>query len=381
MIINTNSKKLQGVKFRTTLVGNGVVNYDGGDQKFFINSHCAGNAYKDNQTFAKKEFYKIYDSYEEYKEAFEKYAKDNGVSVDDAKKKVPEYGYYLKISYNCLGHEIFGGTCDSDPIIWYFPETACNYITNPLTYARGYFNPDKNNSFHKKGCFYITNAVDENAVIYSEMFTKSGDRNDTSLFCKDTTGKTKYVFDSYFRVKEAQFLSFDRYFNRQAVSPSYIEGDNALEKAFIRRYERVPYTVGVFSSNNDIYGKSYGEYGAKMDDEFINHLIKTMAGRLLGINIVKKGAFAHTAKVEYKPIYSCNDSINDDEGWIELKSTDDIPVFDIYQYYEESCHHEWEERKKAAEVAKAEAAERKAEKKARRGGKKQSSEEESEKYE
>jgi len=369
------NNKILAVKFRTTLNGHGVVNYDSTDQKFFINGHCAGNAFNDNQTFAKKEFYGLHQSHEAYIEAVEKYAEENGVSIDEAKKKVPEFGYNLKISYNCIRHAIFGGTCDADPMIWNFPAAACNFIANPLGYSRGYMCADKNMSFGKKSCFNLTDAIDEGAVIYMEMFTKSGDRNDTSLFYKETTGRTKYVFDSYFDVKTAQFLSFDKYFDRLAVPSSYIEGCNYLEKAFVKTYGRIPYTVGVFSSNNEIYGESYGEYGAKMDDEFVNYLIKTLAGRLLDINIVKNGAIAHTVKVEYKPIYSCNDIINDEEGWIELKSVDELPVFEISQYYEPSNHQEWEGRKKAAEAAKLVAADKKSEKKARRSGKNNPSEE------
>ena len=369
------SNGIQAVKFRVTLNGHGVVNYDSKDQKFFINAHCAGNATNDNQTFAKKEFYSLYENHDAYLSAVKKYAEENELAIDEAKKKVPEFGSRLKISYNCLRREIFGGTSDVDSVIWNFPTAASNYIANPLAYSRGYMCPDKKESFKKKGCFNVTDAVDENAVLYMEMFTKSGDRNDTSLFYKETAGDTKYVFSAYFDVKEAQFLSFDDYFARKAVSSTYIEGPNYLENAFKKVYGRVPYTVGVYSKNNDIFGNSYGEYGAKMDDEFVNGLIKTLAGRLLSINIIRNGGEAYTVKVEYKPVYTANDIMESDEGWIELKSSDEIPYFDVQQFYEESSHQEWEERKAAAEAAKATSAAKKTEKKTRKTKKGKDSEE------
>ena len=347
------NKEIKAVKFRTTLKGRGVVNYDSADQKFFINAHCAGNAMNDNQSFAKKEFYNLYDNHNDYLAAVEAYAEKNAISVDDAKRKVPEFGSRLKISYNCLRHEIFGGTSDVDAVIWKFPAAASNFIANPLGYMRGYMCADKKESFKKKTCFNITDAVDKNVPLYMEIFTKSGDRNDTSLFYKETAGETEYVFESYFDVAEAQFMSFDDYFSRIAVSPSYIEGENYLEKAFIKHYGQVPYTVGVFSKNNEIFGKSYGEYGAKMDDEFVNGLIKTLAERLLSINILRNGGEAHTVKVEYKPIYSAADNFDDETGWTEIASSDDVENFEIRQFYQESNHQEWEERKAAQAAEKA----------------------------
>ena len=363
---------IKAVKFRVTLNGRGVVNFDSTDQKYFINSHCdnsqlareSGGKITDNQTFAKKEFYRLYDSHEAYLDAVKEFAEKNGIDINEAKKNLPEFAENLKISYNCLRYAIFGGTHDVDPVIWKFPIAASNFIANPLGFSRGYMCPDKKDSFKKKSSLNVTDAIDNKAVVYMELYTKSGNRNDTSLFYKETAGETNYVFNAYFDVAEAQFLSFDDVFARRAVSNSYIEGENYLEKAFVKNYGRVPYTVGVFSKNNEIFGKSYGEYGAKMDDEFINGLIHKLTEQMLSININRNGGVAYTTKVEYKPIYSAEDMISED-GWKTLDKADNMEKFEIYQFYEESRHQDWEARKAAIE----ESSNKKEEKKAKKGKK------------
>ena len=363
---------IKAVKFRVTLNGRGVVNFDSTDQKYFINSHCdnsqlareSGGKITDNQTFAKKEFYRLYDSHEAYLDAVKEFAEKNGIDINEAKKNLPEFAENLKISYNCLRYAIFGGTHDVDPVIWKFPIAASNFIANPLGFSRGYMCPDKKDSFKKKSSLNVTDAIDDKAVVYMELYTKSGNRNDTSLFYKETAGETNYVFNAYFDVAEAQFLSFDDVFARRAVSNSYIEGENYLEKAFVKNYGRVPYTVGVFSKNNEIFGKSYGEYGAKMDDEFINGLIHKLTEQMLSININRNGGVAYTTKVEYKPIYSAEDMISED-GWKTLGKADNMEKFEIYQFYEESSHQDWEARKAAIE----ESSNKKEEKKAKKGKK------------
>ena len=358
-------KKIKSIRFRVALNGRGVVNFDQNDQKYFLNKYCGGKDTKvENQTFAKKEFV-INPNYEE---EVRKYAEANNVTLEDAGKRVPQYKYRLKISAPCLRNRVFGGTSDTDAVIWDFPQAASNYIANPLGYTRGYMCPRKEESFRKKTCLNITDAVDKDAVLYDEIFTKSGDRDDTSFFLKETTGETHYTFEAFFDVAEAQFASVDDYFARRAIPSDYFEGKNYIEQAFLKNYGRIPYTVGVFSKNNAIYGQSYGEYGLKMDDQFINTLIKSVADRLLYIHIDRNGGYVDTAKVEYKPIYSSKD-VTSEDGWKEVKNAEELPEFGIFQFYEESNHQEWEERKAAKEALKGVRKANKDEKKAKRGKK------------
>ena len=354
---------IQAVKFRVTLKGHGVVNFDGKDQKYFNKAHCASNCtYNDNQTFSKKEYYRLYDTDAEYQAALQKYAEQNETSVEEAKKNVPEYGYYLKISRACLRNSIFEGTADSDPLIWSFPGAATAFIANPLGYMRGYMCAAEN-SFKKKSSVNVTDAVDKKAVIYSETFTKSGDRNSTSFYLKETAGDTEYTFDVIFDVAEAQFLSCDDFFARRAVPDEYFEGSNMLGKAFEKRYGRIPYTQGIYSKNNEIFGGTYGENGFLMDDQYVNDLIKNLTDRLLKLNILRLGGDVHASKLEYKPIYSALDIMDSEDGWSNVTSVDDIPDFEIRHFYEEASHADWEDRQRAINEKKQTEAGKKAVKK------------------
>lgn len=356
-------KKIQAVKFRVKLSGHGVVNFDGDDQKLFNWKHCGSDYSKnENQKYCKKEYYKLYETDKEYEEAVKEYAELNDMTIDEAKKRVPEYGYHLKISNNSLRHEIFNGTSDADSLIWQFPGAATSFIANPLSYMRGYMCASKEKNFNKKSCVNVTDAVDKNAVITTETYTKSGDRDCTSFFTRETAGETNYTAEVYFDVEEAQFLACDDYFGRRAIASEYVEGENLLAKAFERNYGRIPFKEGIYTNHPNIFNGSYGQYGLLMDDDFINTLIKTLAKQLLSINIIRITGNAHTTEVEYKPIYSAEDNMSD-EGWIKLNSPEEIPDFEIKQYYETACHNDWDGRQKAiAEKKKAEA-EKKANKK------------------
>ena len=101
-----------------------------------------------------------------------------------------------------------------------------------------------------------------------------------------------------------------------------------------------------------------------MDDEFINGLIHKLTEQMLSININRNGGVAYTTKVEYKPIYSAEDMISED-GWKTLDKADNMEKFEIYQFYEESSHQDWEARKAAIE----ESSNKKEEKKAKKGKK------------
>ena len=351
-------KGIQSVCFRVRLKGQGIVNYGDTNQAAMRLELCHQHGVdyddvkKSNQQFAKVNYYKRYNSDEEYQSEVNRIAEKQGKAPEEVKRFVPEYACNLKISSNCLRHHIFLEVDKADAPIWDSPKTGSTYIASPLGYVRGYFFPVKNiGSFNKKTSLTVSDAEDKNAVLQMELFTRSGDRDETSLFEKETTGNTDYVFECVFDVKEAQFLSMDDIYARNAVPTSYYEGENELEKRFRSRYGRIPYKTGVYTSCSDIFDTTHGgEFGAKMDDQFTNDLIKVVAKRLLSIVINKAGAYARTYSVEYKPIYCCRDDIVGDaynDGWTEIKNENEIPDFEIYQFYVEGNHDEYENRIKA----------------------------------
>lgn len=349
-------KKLKRLDIRVSMEGQGGVNYDAKEQKFFLNSHCGRkNISNDNVTYLKKAYYKLEEPDE------------NGA----------EYGYFSKISSNCLRHEIFKGCCDVDSVIWMFPEVAVKYITSPMGFSHGYMNPVAgSNGFAKKTCLYVKDAIDKNAVIAEEVCTKTGDRDSTSLRYKENVGETNYRFEACFDVEQAQFLSADDFNGRIGIDPSYIEGENLYEKYMVEQYGRVPYKTGVYSNKCQTLGKYYGEYGLLFDDGYVNSLIKAILNQIMAINITRSGAWARTKKVEIRPVY---DPLNvSDDDWITV-TADDINAlnFDIHHFYKEASQHDWEERDKAIKIKREEEARKKEEKKeAKKNGKKKNEQKE-----
>lgn len=348
-------KSLKRIDIRVEMEGQGGINYDTKEQKFFLNKHCGRkNISNDNVTYLKKAYYKL-----------------ETPTEDGA-----EYGYFSKISSNCIRHEIFKGCCDGDTVIWQFPKIAVTYITSPECFSRGYMKADGDNSFRKKTCLYVTDAIDKNAIISEEQHSTSGDRDSNSLHYKENVGETHYCFDACFDVEQAQFLSVDDFNGRIGIDPSYIEGENLYEKEMVKIYHRVPYTRGVYSNKCQTLGNYYGEDGLLFDDEYVNSLIKDNIKRILGINITRAGGWTRTKKVEIRPVY---DPLNvSDDDWMVINPNDiDNLNFNIHHFYKEVSHHDWEERDKAIKIKREEEARKKEEKKeAKKNGKKKNEQKE-----
>lgn len=337
-----NTKPLKRLDIRVTMQGQGGVNYDSKDQKWFLYEHCGRKtSVHDNVNYLKKVFYKN-----------EK--RDEGD---------PDCVYNLAISSECIRHEIFRGCSDADSVMFLFDEAAVEFITSPLGFMRGYMKTESaSNGFGKKTCLNVTKAIDKNAVIVEEMCSKDGERDSTSIHFKENVGETKYMFEACFDVEQAQFLCLDDINGRMAVAPSYVEGENLFEKAMVKRYGRVPYKAGVFSNKTDIMGVHCGEYGYLFDDEYVNSLIKTALKQILSININRANGWARTTKVEIFPVYDvCKPAT--DEDWVEIKSEDlETLNFIINTFYKEASRSDWEERNEAVKAKRIAEAQKKKEK-------------------
>ena len=332
------NKNLKRLDIRVTMKGQGGVNYDSDDQKGFLREHCGRKtSIHDNVKYLKKAFYKI----------------------ENPEENGPEFGYYSKISSNCLRHEIFKGCNDVDSVIWAFPNAAVRYITSPMGFSHGYMKTEGgSNGFGKKTCLYVSDAIDKNAVIAEELCTKDGERDSTSMHYKENVGKTSYKFEACFDVEQAQFLSADDFCGRIAIDPSYIEGENLYQKCMVELYGRVPYNMGVFTNKHQTLGKYYGEYGMMFDDEYVNSLIKANLHQIFGININRANAWARTEKVEIRPVYDPL-TVNEDD-WMTITADDiDNLNFNIHHFYTESSQHDWEERANAIKAKRTETASKK----------------------
>ena len=331
-------KTLKRIDIRVEMEGQGGINYDDDSQKWFLRDHCGRKtSIHDNVKYLKKAFYK----------------------KENCEEGEGEFGYYSKISANCLRREIFPGCSEVDSVIWQFPNAAVKFITSPEGFSHGYMNPVAgSNGFGKSTCLNVLAAIDKNAVIAEEVCTKTGERDSTSLHYKEDVGETNYCFEACFEVENAQFLCCDDFSGRIAIDPSYIEGENLYEKNMLERYGRVPYVAGVYSNKTQTLGKYYGEYGLLFDDEYVNSLIKTNLKHIFGINIERSGAWTRTKKVSIRPVY---DPLNvNDDDWMVINPNDiDSLNFNIHHFYKEASQHDWEERANAIKVKREEEAKKK----------------------
>lgn len=339
---------LKRLDIRVTLNGQGGVNYDTDDQKWFLRDRCGRKtSIHENVNYLKKVFYR----------------NENRAEGD------PECLYNLAISADCIRHEIFRGCSDADSVLFMFDGAAVEFITSPLGFMRGYMKAEsKTNGFGKKTCLSVTKAIDKNAVIAEELCSKSGDRDMTSLHYKENVGETRYVFEACFDVEQAQFLCLDDINGRIAVAPSYVEGENLYEKAMAKRYGRVPYKAGVYSNKTDVLGNYYGEYGYLFDDEYVNSLIKTALKQIFSINVSRATGWARTCKVEIIPVYDVCAARHDDD-WTELKAEHvDLLDFPIHHFYREASQSEWEKHAEATEAKRVAEQEKRKEKENKKTG-------------
>ena len=169
----------------------------------------------------------------------------------------------------------------------------------------------------------------------------SGDKEKTSLFYTENTGRTKYETKGFVNLKQLEFLSCDNFFERRAVKSSWVETENGLlNVAFKQRYGKVPYSLGVYTATANAFTKHIGEYGLHFNMDFRKYLIVEFFKRLLSVNITRSGSFARVSEISVKPVYDgLKDTFESNDGWVDLSSEAEIGEFveslNIYDFYEE----------------------------------------------
>ena len=317
-----NSKKIKSIAFRMQLEGNGVVNFDGDEQKNILKFQC-GTSINDNggknsnYKFAKKEFFEL-------------------PKEEQTERK--KFGYRLKISSECLRHAIFNEIYN--PSIVYTDALLAHYTFSKSRLLQGWMWADASKtkpSLVKRSAVAISHAS-SNAVPFLEIQTqdipkeKTSDDSSTSLYYRENVGHVKYNVDGFIDIEDLQFLSVDPFFNRLAVDSSWVEGDNCLmDKTFMNLYGCIPYKKGWWQSTTQHLSRYVGEYGVKFDNEFVVSLLKELLKRLLHIKITRATAYAKTSKLEI------NLNPLSDGEWIELteEMIDELSFDNLYEFYTE----------------------------------------------
>jgi len=309
--------KIKHVNFKVELVGNGIVNYDSGDQKYLWNRESkAGNKNKftsadNNNMYAKKHYFRGEDGVLDYK---------------------------IKISSDAIRNAIFkGDAIATNPSISHHKSLLNSFIGSTLGLVRGYMFAGKNETLKRKSPLTITSAIQSNnAESYMEFHSRSGgkkvgddsDSSDTTIFNKETIGEITYDLDGFINIQNLEFLSSDPIFDRC----SFNSDDYSILKSFLTH--NLPNFNGELGYYNlKTSAIDVAEYGLKLTNEQIVYLIKETFKRILRISIERATSYAKISKLTVELVVDPIDSKNN--VFVDILSNEDIDAleFDIDESY------------------------------------------------
>ncbi|MBQ2408390.1 MAG: hypothetical protein II309_03050 [Bacilli bacterium] len=280
-------KNVQSIEFELNLEGNGCVNFDSSEQSFFLRESnlLKGKSYN-NILFTKKNFRKNEDG---------------------------EYEYHVKVSSECLRHNIFKEYMPfHSPTIMQCPNIFYTALTHPAYLLRGYmFTQGGVNTLKRKGPLYITDAEEIGEwrkEIAFDFHTRSGekesnlgkgddDTKDTSLYKIETVGNLQYKAKGGIDVSELQFISADPLYDRMAIDVDGGENQkiylNALEKNCVNFKPEFKY----YYLPNSYCGDEWAERGILLNQETTNMMIKYLLENMLNISIQRRNAYLKTNNI------------------------------------------------------------------------------------
>jgi hypothetical protein len=304
-------KKIKNLIIKMDLVGNGVVNMDSNDQKWVFSGEEKSNfkTRHDNVSYAKKNFYRDSDGVLKHK---------------------------LKISSDCMKHEMYKtDIINQSPNIAHHDALLYSYIASPMSITRGYMFANKSETIKRKGCLTLCDAEQTcNAESFIETFSRSGEKitnngetekADNSFYKKETIGNISYNTIGNIDLMALQFVSCDQVYDRYCFNPDKFP----IYKQFLQ--SKLPN----FNSELGYYklvGSSFdiSEFGFKLTNENVLFLVKQTLKKLLGLSINRKGGFAKASSIKIKLVENpLNDTFNNEENWIEIKTESDIDNLDF----------------------------------------------------
>ncbi len=310
-------KNVKNILFKMEMNGHGVVNYDSNDQKYVLkDTHLRNVGGHSNVSYAKKNLYK-----------------------DDEGKIT----YKLKISSDALKNNMFRhDVIAQTPNIAHHDALLYSYIASPLSLVRGYLFANKPETVKRKGAITLSSAEQTcNAMSKIEVFSRSGekvvqnedsDKNDTTYYQKETIGNIKYEAMGNIDLMTLQFISCDSVFDRYSFNPDKYH----LYKQFLaQKLSGFNSELGYHQMKNTSI--EIPEYGVLLSEENVVQLVKDSLKKVFNINIKKKDAFATVETLKVKLVEKpAEDTFNNEDGWIEIKSEEDIDNldFDPYMFYE-----------------------------------------------
>jgi hypothetical protein len=309
--------KVKHVNFKIELEGNGIVNYDSGDQKYLWNRESKeGNKNKftsgdNNNMYAKKYYFR----------------REDGV-----------LGYKIKISSDALRNAIFkGDAIATNPSITHHKSLLNSFIGSTMGLVRGYMFAGKKETLKRKSPLTITSAIQtNNSESYMEFYSRSGgkkvgddsDKSDTTIFNKETIGDITYIAEGFINLQSLEFLSGDPIFDRY----SFNSDDYEILKTFlIHTLPNFDGELGYYTLKTSVI--DVAEYGLKLTNEQIVFLIKETLKRMLQIRIDRATAYA---KIKSLTVELVMDPLDSKKNiWVDINSNEDIDNlnFDVEESY------------------------------------------------
>lgn len=343
---NNQKSAIKKIALRIESEGIGVVNFNGNQPEFGYQINALTGRHYDtnnkNISYAKRNFYK------------------NENSDDDSQL----YKEVLKISGDTFRGAMFYDYPNYKPAqMSYNEQLMLRNVASPMYIIRGgmyTFRSEKSASITRKSPLCITCAEDiTGAYINCDTHIKLAERDDTSLFYRDSTGSVKYRNYGFIDIAGFQFMNADPCATASLKSDwldvKKNESESLIESVYKKLYKRVPFKTGHFTYNTDYNNHLTCMYGIKFDDEFVKSMIKQTLLRILQINISKATAFMKTTSLKIKMISEyANTGIFNDSNWIELKTPEDIENldFDIFDFYSEAPDEVIKLYKDSAEIHK-----------------------------
>lgn len=331
---------IKKVYFKLEIEGKGIVNFDGSEQRHFLNEHCGTKYFNNNYKLGKKVFLK----------------KDNPSKIPtfidkNGKEYFNDTDYLLKISGTCLRNAIFANDANvTNPRICIASPILSYYVSSIQGLLRGYTALEYGNfAITKKSALTCPDAIQtNNSISYVELQSNSApkessdDKASTSLYFTEKVGDITYMTRGCISLLELQFLSCDPFNGRIMFDPQWLEGEKPLiDSMFFKHYGKIPYKKGYFSSTTETLTEHLGEQGLLFDEDFVIFLVKEQVKRILNIEINRAEGYAVIKSLKIKFTENGYNPLSE-ENWVEVNINNYEQIIDeafsekgMFQFYEE----------------------------------------------
>lgn len=293
-------KNVRAIKFVAYFNGNGCVNFDSNEQRFFLmRSKLYNGIINKNALLAKKIFKTDKDENDELK-----------------------YYFKYKVSSECLRNAMFKEPIPyQNPNVALIPYVLYNAIAMPSEIVRGYmFTQNDKNTIRKRSAVTLCDAIEEGPWrdnIVFDFHSRSGEKNcevknendssDTTIYNIENVGNLIYKSDGFIDLTEAQFISGDVIYDRMAVDADGGKNEIIYLDALKRNLPTLDAKFDFYYMANNYLKDEWAERGIFLDVDSVNTLTLLTLKYLLSINIYRRNAKLNIDKLFIKVICDGNE--------------------------------------------------------------------------